>query len=123
VPGADPVEHGAGDMNAEDLLWPCTELALMAANQAVFLEGRRWHDQALAECEGLLESERPDTPCALNNLASLLQATNRLSEAEPLMHRALVIDEASCEPEHPNVAQDFNNLAAQVVYPLRRPEL
>ena len=31
----------------------------------------------------------------LNNLAQLLQATNRLEEAEPLMRRALAIDEKS----------------------------
>ena len=31
----------------------------------------------------------------LNNLAQLLQATNRLKEAEPLMRQALEIDEAS----------------------------
>ena len=31
----------------------------------------------------------------LNNLALLLQATNRLAEAEPLMRRALAIDETS----------------------------
>jgi hypothetical protein len=47
----------------------------------------------------------------LNNLAALLQATNRLGEAEPLMRRALAIDEASFGPEHPNVATDLNNLA------------
>jgi tetratricopeptide (TPR) repeat protein len=48
---------------------------------------------------------------ALNNLASLLKATNRLAEAEPLMRRALAIDEASYGPDHPNVARDLNNLA------------
>ena len=31
----------------------------------------------------------------LNNLALVLQATNRVVEAEPLMRRALAIDEAS----------------------------
>ena len=35
----------------------------------------------------------------LNNLAQLLQATNRLAEAEPLMRRALAIDEKSFGPE------------------------
>ena len=40
----------------------------------------------------------------LNNLADLLQATNRLAEAEPLMRRALAIDETSYGPDHPNVA-------------------
>ena len=49
---------------------------------------------------------------ALNNLASLLKATNRLGEAEPLMKRALAIDEASFRKDHPNVATDLNNLAS-----------
>ena len=40
-----------------------------------------------------------------------MQATNRLGEAEPLMRRALAIDEASYGPDHPNVAIDLNNLA------------
>jgi hypothetical protein len=41
----------------------------------------------------------------------LLQETNRLTEAEPLMRRALQIDEDSFGPRHPNVAKDLNNLA------------
>jgi hypothetical protein len=32
---------------------------------------------------------------------AIIQATNRLSEAEPLMRRALTIDEASFGPDHP----------------------
>ncbi len=47
----------------------------------------------------------------LNNLAHLLQATNRLVEAEPLMRRALAIDEASYGAAHPNVAITLCNLA------------
>jgi tetratricopeptide (TPR) repeat protein len=47
----------------------------------------------------------------LNNLAQLLQATNRLAEAEPLMRRALAIDEASYGTDHPSVATRLNNLA------------
>jgi hypothetical protein len=41
----------------------------------------------------------------------LLQDTNRLAEAEPLVHRALAIDEASFGPDHPTVATRLNNLA------------
>ena len=37
----------------------------------------------------------------LNNLAMLLRATNRIEEAEPLMRRALAIDEASYGEHHP----------------------
>ena len=47
----------------------------------------------------------------LNNLAQLLKATHRLAEAEPLMRRALAIDEASYGAEHPSVAIRLNNLA------------
>jgi hypothetical protein len=47
----------------------------------------------------------------LNNLAGLLTTTNRLAEAEPLMRRALAIDEASYGKDHPNVAIRLNNLA------------
>ncbi len=48
----------------------------------------------------------------LNDAASLLQAKARWAEAEPLMRRALGIDEASYGPEHPKVAVCLNNLAA-----------
>ena len=41
----------------------------------------------------------------------LLQATNRLAEAEPLMRRALAIDEKSSAPSIPSVATALNNLA------------
>jgi tetratricopeptide (TPR) repeat protein len=41
----------------------------------------------------------------------LLQATNRLTEAEPLMQRALTINEQSFGPLHPTVAVRLNNLA------------
>jgi Tetratricopeptide repeat len=41
----------------------------------------------------------------------LLQATNRLAEAEPLMRRALAIFENSLGKDHPNVAVQLNNLA------------
>jgi hypothetical protein len=41
----------------------------------------------------------------------MLQDTNGLPEAEPLMRRALAIDEARFGAEHPDVARDLNNLA------------
>jgi tetratricopeptide (TPR) repeat protein/DNA-binding MarR family transcriptional regulator len=48
---------------------------------------------------------------ALNDHAQLLKETNRMAEAEPLMKRALAIDEASYGDDHPNVAISLNNLA------------
>ena len=67
--------------------------------------------RALAINEKSFGAEHPKVAIALNNLASLLQATNRLAEAEPLMRRALAIDEKSFGTEHPNVAIRLNNLA------------
>jgi tetratricopeptide (TPR) repeat protein len=55
--------------------------------------------------------EHPNVAIALNNLAGLLQATDRLDEAEPMYRRAIEIGEASYGPDHPDVAIDLNNLA------------
>ena len=45
--------------------------------------------------------DHPEVAIRLNNLAELLQATNRLDEAEPLMRRALAIDEKAYGPTIP----------------------
>ncbi|MFN9644880.1 MAG: tetratricopeptide repeat protein, partial [Cyanobacteriota bacterium] len=87
-------EHCAGELSKEDLIWPYTGLSWVAEHQAVFADALMWSQQGLAECEERLGPEHPGTAAALNNLAMLLQATNRLEEAEPLMRRALAIDEA-----------------------------
>ena len=47
----------------------------------------------------------------LGNLAELLLATERRAEAEPLLRRALAIDEASYGAQHPRIAGDLNSLA------------
>ena len=56
-------------------------------------------------------SVAPVLTIILSNLAQLLQSTKRLPEAEPLLRRALAIDENSYGEAHPNVARDLNNLA------------
>jgi tetratricopeptide (TPR) repeat protein len=104
-------EHCAGELSAEDLIWPYTGLARVAEHQAMFADALRWYQQALAECEGRLGPDHPSTATALNNLAALLQATNRLAEAEPLMARVVEIFEISYGKDHPNVATALNNLA------------
>ena len=77
---------------------------------------------ALETAESSLGPGHPAVPVALNNLAQLLQDTNRLAEAEEPMRRALAIDEASFGPDHPDVAIDLNNLAQllQATKPSRR---
>jgi tetratricopeptide (TPR) repeat protein len=47
----------------------------------------------------------------LNNLANILRDTNRPTETESLLNRALAIDETSFGPMHPAVARDLKNLA------------
>jgi len=66
--------------------------------------------RALAIDEVSYGADHPDVAIRLNNLARLLQDTNRLAEAEPLMRRALAIAESSTA-RTPNVAKHLNNLA------------
>ena len=47
----------------------------------------------------------------MNQLAVLLLAKAGYAEAEPLMRRALAIDEASYGPDHSEVARTLSNLA------------
>ena len=79
--------------------------------------------RALAIDETSYGPDHPSVASGLNNLARLLQATNRLAEAEPLVRRALAIFETSLVPtiapqynaksgpDHPEVAGNLNNLA------------
>jgi tetratricopeptide (TPR) repeat protein len=60
-----------------------------------------------AESDGIAEP----TARLLNDLGGLLAEKARYAEAEPLMRRALAIDEASYGSEHPKVAIGLNNLA------------
>jgi len=55
----------------------------------------------------------------LSNLAQVLQAQNRLTEAEPLMRCALASFERSLGKEHPDVAVLLNNIAS-VLYATNR---
>ncbi len=69
--------------------------------------------KALEISESAHGAEHPRVANCLNNLATLLQATNRLAEAEPLMRRALEIFRDSLGDEHPNtkiVAENYERL-------------
>ena len=67
--------------------------------------------RALHMDEAAFGPQHPTVAIRLNNLAQLLQATNRLAEAEPLLRRALDIFENTFGSQHPNVAVQLNNLA------------
>ena len=104
-------EQLAEELDEDNLLWPTTGLARVAVHQAAFAEALKWHELCLELSQFRLGPNHSSTAAALNNLAALLQATNRLAEAEPLMRRALAIAEASYGNDHHNVATALNNLA------------
>ena len=82
----------------------------------VLMDLARWEESedqqrhALAEATTLANATL--IARASNDLAQLLQHTNRFGEAEPLMRRALEIDVATLGEQHPTVAISLNNLAA-----------
>jgi tetratricopeptide (TPR) repeat protein len=105
-------EQLAEELDEDNLLWPTTGLARVAVHQAAFAEALKWHQLCLELSQFRLGPNHSSTAAALNNLAALLQATNRLAEAEPLMRRALAIDEVSYGNDYPVVAMDLNNQAS-----------
>ena len=56
--------------------------------------------------------DHPKVAIRLNNLAALLQATNRLAEAVPLLQDALRIFHDSLGPDHPDAVGVLGNLDA-----------
>jgi tetratricopeptide (TPR) repeat protein len=47
----------------------------------------------------------------LDDASTYLRVLGRPADARPVVERALAIDEAAYGPDHPNVANDLNNLA------------
>jgi tetratricopeptide (TPR) repeat protein len=109
------VEAIVGYADAEGLTDPTTRLmndvAVYVQTRGLFDLPERFYRRALEIDEASFGPAHPGVAIDLNNLATLLQATNRLAEAEPLMRRALENDEASFGPAHPKVAIRLNNLA------------
>lgn len=65
--------------------------------------------RALKIDEQYFGENHPNVARGLNNLAQLLQDTNRLAEAEPLMRRAFIIFLTSLGFDHPNTQMVLNN--------------
>ena len=67
--------------------------------------------RALAIDEASYGPDHPNVARDLNNLAQLLQATNRLTEAEPLMRRNVEILIAFSQQgfQHPNLETGLSN--------------
>jgi CHAT domain-containing protein/Tfp pilus assembly protein PilF len=96
---------------------PADELATLNRRIVELYDARKYSEALpIAEhyAEGIKARHGADAPqyaIALNNVAQLLRATNRLAEAEPLLRHALAIDEKSYGPEHPKVVVRLNGLA------------
>jgi tetratricopeptide (TPR) repeat protein len=105
-------EHYSDALTDDDLDWPCIALGRLRESQANYPAAEHWYRHCLELCDQRFGPDHPATTPALNNLAALLQATNRLAEAEPMYRRALAIDEASYGLDHPKMAIRLNNLAA-----------
>lgn len=87
------------------------QLGIYLSAKALHREAESLLRRALAIDEQRFGTDNPKVARDLNNLASLLYATNRLGEAEPMMRRALASTEQSYGHEHPKVATHLNNLA------------
>src|SRR5262249_22403206 len=74
-------------------------------------EAESFFRRTLAINEATYGQSHPSVAGSLNNLADVLQATDRLSEAEEHYRCALAIWERSLGPDDPNVASALNNLA------------
>ena len=67
------------------------QLGVLLRQKCVWKQAETLYGRALAIDEASYGAEHPRVATQLNNLAQLLQATNRLAEAEPLMRRAVDI--------------------------------
>ena len=92
---------------------------------AVLMDLARWKEcekqQCLALAEATVLADAELIAWASNELAQLLQRTNRLGEAEILLRRALEINVTTFGEQHPTVAIGLNNLA-QVLHDTNRIE-
>jgi len=90
---------------------------LVRARDAAFEQITRWQQAAweLEPFDALArhwdETEHPDAAWLLNQAGLRWHELAQYTRAEPLLRRALAIDEASYGPEHPEVAIRLNNLA------------
>ncbi len=88
-----------------------TKVALLHKKLAAWKEAEALFTEILLIREKHYGPAATETAEALSNLAQVLQDTNRLLAAEPLLKRAISIFEISCGKSHPNVATAINNLA------------
>jgi len=95
----------------EQISYAANALGFFLSNASLHYDAEPLFNLNLQIDEDYLGKDHPTVARDLNNLAALLQATNRLSEAESLIKRAYKIDEEHLGKDHPIVARDLNTLA------------
>lgn len=85
---------------------PYAKEALERAEAPYFPE-----DSVLDFLAGFIGLGSPGLGTSLNNLAMIYVRQGRYAEAEPLLKRALAIQEKALGPDHPDVSNSLNNLA------------
>ncbi len=96
---------------SESELRDINERSLSFSQAGKYSEAIRLAKQFIAGIKARYGDDAPEYAVSLNNLAQLLQETNRLAEAEPLMRAALAIDERHLGASHAATAVDLSNLA------------
>ena len=95
--------------NVEERIAQRLRIAAVLKDLARWKESEDQQRHALSEATELANAKLAAK--ASSDLAQLLLDTNRITEAEPLMRRALEIDAAAFGEQHPTVATDLDNLA------------
>ena len=95
--------------NPEERIMQRLRIAAVLEELARWKESEEQQRRALAEATALANAKI--VAVVSNDLAALLLNTNRLGEAEPLMRRALEINESAFGNRHPTVAICLRNLA------------
>jgi len=112
----------AQDLPESEFNRPFIALQRLHKVRSLFDQAEVLSRAAVAAAQHRFGPDHPEVATSLNNLATLLQDTNRLPDAEPLMRQALRIDQAAFGPDHPNVATDLNNLASLLQATNRLPD-
>ena len=86
------------------------KLGALLISRTLFSPAEKLQRRALEIDENSFGRDHPSVAIRLNNLAQLLQATNRPDEAEPMMRRALEVFHTSLGADHPNTITAAGNL-------------
>jgi nephrocystin-3 len=89
------------------------QLAHFLFNQlSIYSEAKQLYELAIKIYENNFNDTHPIVAVIMNNLAQVLQATDKLKEAEPLYKRAIRIYEKNYGLDNPKIAGVLSNLAS-----------